>query len=139
MAGPVMLSGRQKAVFDLLCRVEHPLGAYALLDLLRADGFNSPMQVYRALHSLVEKGVVHRLQTLNAYVPCTEVDCRERGLVVFAICTTCGLPRKFADRELSMRLAEWSMRNGFQLASTVIEVHGVCDSCRPSALPQPGR
>lgn len=125
-----VLIGRQKAVFDRLCRADRPLGAYALLDLLRAEGFNSPMQVYRALHALVEKGVIHRLETLNAYVPCLRSDRREHGLTVLAICTMCGRLGEFSDEEMARRLIRWSRNSGFRLESSMIEVQGTCLACR---------
>jgi len=55
---------------DLLKNNKVPLSAYDILDKLHDFGFRAPLQVYRALDKLIELGLVHRLETLNAFVAC---------------------------------------------------------------------
>lgn len=50
--------------------VKRALSAYALLHRLRAVNFLAPTQVHRALERLSQHGLVHRLESLNAYVSC---------------------------------------------------------------------
>ncbi len=64
------LTRNQSLVFNALDGASGPLSAYDILDKLRADGFRAPLQVYRALDKLVEYGMVHRLESLNAFVAC---------------------------------------------------------------------
>lgn len=94
------------------------------------------MQVYRVLHVLIEKGVIHRLETLSAYVPCGQPDGRGHGLTVLAICIACGRLMEFVDEEATCRLNAWSMRRGFQLTSSIIEIRGVCLSCKNEYTPE---
>jgi len=68
---PSDLTRNQSLVFGALSRAEGPLSAYTILDQLRDDGFRAPLQVYRALDKLVETGMVHRLESLNAFVACS--------------------------------------------------------------------
>src|SRR5256885_11218862 len=68
------LTTKQQRVLDTLRQAGAPLTAYALLDQLRDHGLTAPTQVYRALDKLAEQGVVHRLESLNAYVCCSHPD-----------------------------------------------------------------
>lgn len=68
------LTANQEAVYAALRRAQSPLSAYALLARLREQGFNAPTQVYRALDRLLEQGIVHRLESMNAYVSCRHSD-----------------------------------------------------------------
>ena len=69
MAARDNLTPNQSKVLAKLEAASGPLSAYALLDQLRDDGFRAPLQVYRALESLVGAGLVHRLESMNAFVP----------------------------------------------------------------------
>jgi hypothetical protein len=71
-------------------RSERPLSAYTILDQLRDQGFRAPLQVYRALDKLVEFGLVHRLESLNAFVACRHPDCEDHETIAFMICEKCG-------------------------------------------------
>ncbi|MGB2321810.1 MAG: Fur family transcriptional regulator, partial [Candidatus Puniceispirillaceae bacterium] len=66
------LTRNQTLVLEALASAGQPLGAYSLLDLLRDQGFKAPLQVYRALDQLISEGLVHRLESLNAWTACCE-------------------------------------------------------------------
>lgn len=67
----VTLTPNQEMVWNVLSASGMPLGAYALLDQLKGSNFKAPLQVYRALDKLVELGMVHRLESLNARMTTT--------------------------------------------------------------------
>ena len=69
------LTKNQTLVMGALSQAKGPLSAYTILDELRDDGFRAPLQVYRALEKLVELGLVHRLESLNAFVACQHTSC----------------------------------------------------------------
>lgn len=69
MATP-QLTKNQALVMGALTHSDGPLSAYTILDKLRDQGFRAPLQVYRALDKLLEYGLVHRLESLNAFVAC---------------------------------------------------------------------
>jgi Fur family zinc uptake transcriptional regulator len=123
------LTTNQQRVLDTLQQAKNPLSAYALLDRLRGAGFRAPVQVYRALERLAEQGLVHRLESLNAYVPCTHSDGCHHGLKAFAICDNCGHVDEFADEGLGRCLGRWMKNNAFSLRSSTIELHGKCAAC----------
>ena len=123
------LTRNQALVFSALSQASEPLSAYTILDRLRGDGFRAPLQVYRALDKLTEKGLVHRLESLNAFVACAHPHAHEHGLVAFAICETCGQVDEFSDELVKERLAAWSKRTGFRPSKTTIEIRGQCKAC----------
>ncbi|MTI43493.1 Fur family zinc uptake transcriptional regulator [Roseibium hamelinense] len=127
------LTKNQGLVFGALTGAEGPLTAYAILDLLRDDGFRAPLQVYRALDKLVEIGLVHRLESLNAFVACSHpVDCGEHKTAAFAICEDCGKVDEFAPDAALQSLQAWSRQEKFALAKTTIELRGTCANCTTS-------
>ncbi|WP_368669747.1 transcriptional repressor [Roseibium sp. RKSG952] len=110
--------------------------AYAILDSLRDKGFRAPLQVYRALDKLVEFGLVHRLESLNAFVACSHpVDCGSHTAAAFAICSNCGNAEEFAADQAVKSLSAWAEDAGFILSKTTIELRGTCSRCfgAPSA------
>lgn len=124
------LTKNQTLVLDALSRTAGPLSAYSLLDELRGDGFRAPLQVYRALDKLMEFGLVHRLESLNAFVACShDHHDHHHGPVAFAICETCGQVDEFADSVVEERLGSWATDHHFKLEKTTIEMRGQCANC----------
>jgi len=127
------LTRNQSLVLGALEHAEGPLSAYTILDRLRDQGFRAPLQVYRALDKLTEFGLVHRLESLNAFVACAhgheQGHSHGHGLVAFAICERCGRVDEFTDEEISARLAGWARDAGFRAAKTTIELRGECAAC----------
>ncbi len=123
------LTRNQTLVFDALSRAEGPLSAYMILDQLRGDGFRAPLQVYRALEKLLEYGLVHRLESLNAFVACAHPQCHQEGLIAFAICEKCGQVTEFADPVIDNLVDAWSVQHGFRPRKTTLELRGRCEKC----------
>ena len=124
------LTRNQALVFDTLSGSDGPLSAYSILDLLRGQGFRAPLQVYRALDKLIEFGMVHRLESLNAFVACSQPECDMHGTIAFAICQKCGQVSEFANDQVASLLADWAKSEHFQLKKTTIELRGLCQGCQ---------
>nr|WP_255617839.1 Fur family transcriptional regulator [Aurantimonas sp. VKM B-3413] len=123
------MTRNQGLVFAALERADAPLSAYTILDRLRGEGLKAPLQVYRALDKLVAYGMVHRLESLNAFVPCRQDDCDAHETAAFMICETCGKVAEFADETLTERLEAVTRASGFTLHRTTIELRGICAAC----------
>jgi Fur family zinc uptake transcriptional regulator len=121
------LNETQKRVHRILDAAQSPLSAYEVLDLMRAQGAVTPPTVYRSLDKLIEKGLAHRLESLNAYVTCKHPHHHE--MAAFAICEACGSVKEFTDSMIGERLAHWSDANAFCPKKVTVEVRGLCDSC----------
>ncbi|MDR3471468.1 MAG: Fur family transcriptional regulator [Devosia sp.] len=124
------LTRNQHLVLDTLTGATGPLSAYGILDRVRSDGIKAPLQIYRALDKLVELGLAHRLESLNAFVACAHADAEHQGLAAFAICEGCGRVDEFADDVVEERLSTWSRTTGFKTERTTIEIRGQCKDCR---------
>ncbi len=123
------LKKNQKLVFDVLKDAANPLSAYSILDLLRGEGFRAPLQVYRALDKLVEFGLVHKLETLNAFVACSHDDCALSEPAAFMICDACESVSELGDASLSSHLGKLANTENFALKHTTVELHGRCKNC----------
>lgn len=127
------LTKNQLCVLEKLEAASGPLSAYMLLDQLRGRGFRAPLQVYRALDTLVKSGFVHRLESLNSFVACAEPHDHSHSMTAFAICDSCGQVTEMSDHDVDHRLDEWVRSTGFAAKKAVIEFRGVCAKCRAEA------
>ncbi len=123
------LTKNQELVFGALTGTEEPQSAYTLLDRLRADGLRAPLQIYRALEKLIDLGLVHRLESLNAFVACSHPTCSDHTTVAFAICDDCGLVDEVADERLTLNLKEVADDYRFALKQSIVELRGTCKDC----------
>lgn len=124
------LTKNQSLVMSTLQESDGPLSAYTILDSLRDHGLRAPLQVYRALEKLMEIGLVHRLESLNAFVACQHENCEMQTTVAFTICNTCGNVAEFSDATLSKELSSIAQREHFTLQKSAIELHGICNNCQ---------
>ena len=131
------LTRNQMHVLERLEAATAPLSAYTLLDQLRDQGSRAPLQVYRALDTLVKAGFVHRLESLNAFVACAEQhDHGHRHahrMTAFAICDKCGQVSELSDEAICKRLDDWVGSTGFAASKAVIEFSGTCAKCLAQA------
>ena len=130
---PDTLTKNQALVFHALDGADKPLGAYDLLDALRGDGIRSPLQVYRALDKLIGLGLVHRLESLNAFILCAHCEDAGHKSAAFTICDKCGHVTEVEDDDLVARLTGIAAASGFRLEKSTIELRGLCAACQAAA------
>jgi len=124
------LTRNQSLVFGALEDAETPLTAYNILDRLNGEGLRAPLQVYRALDKLVDLGMVHRLESLNAFVACSHPGCDGHSSVAFAICEKCGKVSEITDEALVSSLKSLTVEAGFRPRKTTVEIRGTCQACQ---------
>ena len=130
MSHDLKLTRNQSLVLERLNAAGKPLSAYAILDDLREDGLKAPLQVYRALEKLMETGLVHRLESLNAFIACAHPNCQTRDMIGFAVCETCGKAEEFTAPDVESHLSRWCRDKGFERQKTTFEIRGLCETCR---------
>lgn len=119
----------RRRVLELVWGSHRPIGAYAILDRLKEDSRSAaPPTVYRALDFLLERGLIHRIESLNAFVGCSHPG--ESHLVQFLICRTCGMTAELDDRRLGDAIGRSAAEQGFAIQSRVVELSGVCAACQ---------
>ncbi|WP_428605114.1 transcriptional repressor [Sedimenticola sp.] len=124
----VRLTSQRRQVLEILCASHKPMGAYDILDLLKRDvPAAKPPTVYRALEFLLQQGLVHRIESLNAYVGCIHPDHPHASQ--FLICRDCGEVRELESQTVDRTLGSAIRECGFKADSRVIEVTGRCLRC----------
>src|SRR5690348_5875353 len=123
----------RRQVLELLLQSHKPLGAYEIMDLAAARGGRpAPITIYRALDFLRDNGLVHRIESRNAFVACVG-DHGSGELVVFLICEHCGAVGEASSAAVSAELKAAARSAGFTPKAPVIEVSGVCSHCKDVA------
>ncbi|MFQ6549631.1 transcriptional repressor [Aestuariibius sp. 2305UL40-4] len=122
----------QARVLGVLRHHLGPMSAYDVLDRLRETTPKlAPPTIYRALAALTERGRVHRLESLNAFIACR---CDHRhDAAVLSICDGCGVVQESVAPELVADLSAITGQSGFAVKRHVIEVHGTCADCTRQA------
>jgi Fur family zinc uptake transcriptional regulator len=134
------LTELRRQVLRLVLASPHPVGAYALLDQLRAARPGAaPPTVYRALDFLQEQGLVHRVERLNAFVGCAGPEPHAHcghghdHPHQFLICGRCGATTEICDEGVAEAVAAAAGAIGFAPIRTTVEVEGICASCAAAA------
>lgn len=124
----VRFTEQRRSVLRLLCGSEKPLSAYELLDRMRDVVKNpAPPTVYRALDFLLEQGLIHKLESLHAYVGCAHPDHPHASQ--FLICDHCGVVTEVEDLGVAKSLETAGEAIGFRSKRPVVEVLGICAQC----------
>ena len=120
----------RRQVLQALLSSHRPLGAYEVIDeLAKSMQRPAPITVYRALDFLMENGLVHRIESRNAFVACVHNHAAS-SFVVFLICERCGAVGEASSDEVTATLTSAARAAGFTPKSPVLELSGVCTHCR---------
>lgn len=124
------LTAPRRRVLELLLEAGQPLKAYDLMAAYAPGAAQAkPPTVYRALDFLEKQGLIHRIQTLNAYVACR----REGGHdAAFLICDCCGATQEVEPAGVET-LSRQAGTAGFTIKGVMLEAHGLCADCRDNA------
>ena len=128
----VQMTALRRRVLELLWTSGRPTGAYELIEAvkLRDSRPVAPPTVYRALHFLMAQGLVSRIESLNAYVPCAHPE-RDHDCLFF-ICSGCRTSVELEDPRVGGLLAEDAAGLGFVATRRMVEVQGTCARVRRS-------
>jgi Fur family transcriptional regulator, zinc uptake regulator len=119
----------REKVYALLLEQQGAVGAYELLDTLKLTESNAkPATVYRTLDFLLEFGLIHKIESTNAFVACHHFDCNHP--VQFLICDTCGDVKEIQSVGLKDTLDKQAQSVGFRVVNQTIEAHGTCAACQ---------
>ena len=123
------LTRNQSVVLDALRAASRPMSAYQVLDRTAVYGVKAPPQIYRALEKLIEYGLVHRIESINAYTSCG--NDAGHGDVAFAVCRSCESVTEIPLTKVEPMLLSAARSEGFAVNDTHVELFGLCDKCRP--------
>jgi len=126
------LTPRRRQVLEILLVSHQPMGAYDILaELNRSKPAEriAPPIVYRALEFLMAEGLIHRIESRNAFISCAHPG--HQCTAQFLICRDC---EQVAELESSaLPLLDEASNLGFEVDHSVVEITGVCAECQKHA------
>ena len=123
------LTELRKRVLILVWKSHKPQRAYDILEGLEDFGYRpAPPTAYRALEFLVHAGLIHRIESMNAYIGCA--DPNQHHTSQFFICDECDAVAEIQDTTLTRKLVKNANDLGFAPRDQTIEIHGLCGECQ---------
>jgi len=123
------LTSRRYRVLEILLASHQPLGAYDILALLQQDDRServAPPIVYRALEFLLEQGLIHRIESRNAFISCVHPG--HQSAAQFLICRDCEQVAELEHYDPALLAQADDL--GFAVDHSVVEITGVCAQCQ---------
>lgn len=138
----------RRTVLEQVAASHKAIGAYQILDNLKSEGVKlAPISVYRSLDFLQDAGLIHRLESTNAYFACQRnfdddlaitdtpplSKCSKVDPLVFLICEDCGTIGEVEESSLVNLINAVASANHFNVKRSQLEVKGICDRCQISS------
>lgn len=118
----------RRKVLELIWGSHKAIKAYDLLDQLRpTNDAAKPATVYRALDFLLEQGLIHRVESLNAFVGCHRSGAQHDQLLL--ICSACHEVEELGGQGVLTALNDELRRVGFKAQRKTLEIQGLCKNC----------
>lgn len=156
----VRLTALRERVLREIASSHSAIGAYEIIDRLARDGRRlAPISVYRIIEVLAEAGLVHRLESRNAYFAClgehecaaTDPSRRDKGqehggdgrgrdehgasrpaggeLLLVLFCDRCGRVAEAPAAGAQQAIRDLARPLGFTVTGSVLELQGLCPDC----------
>lgn len=120
---------QRRRVLELVWSTHRPAGAYEILERLNRSGQRTAAPtVYRSLEFLIDADLVHRIDSLNAFIGCPVPGMPHVGQ--FLICSDCRSVAELDDREIASLVDRKAADSGFEATHQTLEIHGLCRACR---------
>lgn len=125
----VLLTDLRRRILGVVWSRHGPIRAYDILRILNEEKGDraTPNTVYRALEFLIGAGLIHRLESLNAFMGCADPNAKHTGH--FLICRSCESAAEIHDASIDRTLRKDSQYLGFSMDAPMIEVRGLCPAC----------
>jgi len=128
---PSSLPKNETLVWDVLAASDDPLKAYEILDCLKDKGVRAPMTVYRALDGLEAKGLIHKLEGLNAFVLCNHEG--PHMVQTFLVCDSCSTVQELEVVAVEADILPAVNAAQFDMHTARLEIKGNCTICAKAA------
>jgi Fur family zinc uptake transcriptional regulator len=122
------LTAQRRDVLACVAESHAAAGAYEIIERMAGRGQRlAPIAVYRALEFLAAHGLVHKIESRNAFVACSHGH--EGRPAALLVCEDCGEVAELEAPDTFAALARETARSGFAASHTVIEIGGRCGAC----------
>ncbi len=119
----------RRRILKMIWQGHKAVKAYDLLDQLATEGGSAkPPTVYRALDFLMDEGLVHKIESLNAYIGCPHPG--DNHVSQFLICDKCETVREVTTSDLKEAVLSAAQASDFSIRRQTLELHGVCANCQ---------
>lgn len=121
----------RRKVYEEIASTQASVGAYEVLDRLSKKGTRlAPISIYRALDALLEAGVVHRLESKNAYFACRRPHQPGSGRrPMFMSCELCGIVSETDGQDIFDAIDTSVRATKFEPRVRFVEITGTCADC----------
>lgn len=124
----VRLTDTRKRVLELVWGSHKAAKTYDILAVLEKENSAAkPPTVYRALDFLLEQGLVHKVESLRAFVGCSHPE--QKHICHFLICDECEQVTESCDNAIADAVEKRARSVGFSVRRQHLEVHGLCNEC----------
>lgn len=121
-------------VYAEIAATNGAIGAYDILDRLSDKGTRlAPISVYRSIDALLDAGVIHRLESKNAYFACRRHEHGKQGRPIFLSCERCGAVTEAEAQGVFDLINQVARGQGFEARVKFVEVSGTCAKCVAAA------
>lgn len=126
------LTGQRRDVLNCVAQSHAAVGAYDIIERMAGRGPRpAPITVYRALDFLLAHGLVHKIESRNAFVACSHPH--EGRPAALLICEACGTVAELDAPDAFAAMSAAAAARGFSEIHTVIEMAGTCAACAGAA------
>ena len=123
------LTGQRREVLNCVAESHSAVGAYDIIERMAGHGPRpAPITVYRALDFLEAHGLVHKIESRNAFVACTHPH--EGKPAAMLVCERCGLVAELDAPDVFEKLHAAAGGQGFTIHRSVVELTGLCSTCQ---------
>jgi Fur family zinc uptake transcriptional regulator len=123
----------RRKVLELLLHTGRATKAYTLLDEMRkVHPGSAPPTVYRALDFLLAAGLVHRVESINAFAACHDLTHCRHGILL--VCQGCGAVDEIDAPDVQRTLLGKIRTSGYRLATDALELKGCCPLCQATGV-----
>lgn len=129
------LTPLRRRVLEEVAASHHAIGAYEILERLarKEESRLAPISVYRALDALLEMGVVHRLESRNAFFACHTAHDKNGNRQIVLACERCATVAEVAAPVAFDAIDGAAKTAGFRTSRALVEVVGLCTTCAAAA------
>ena len=122
------LTEQRREVLSCVAQSHAAVGAYDIIERMAGQGPRpAPITVYRALDFLEMHGLVHKVESRNAFVACSHPH--EGAPAALLVCEECGLVTELEAPQVFDTLDLAARKKGFRVFRSVVELSGQCIDC----------
>ena len=125
------LTPLRREVINVFLRKGNSLKANEIINYVNTKrGNTKSIVIYRILNFLVEKKVLHKIQSQNIFMLCTDNLCsKNNDNKIFLSCKNCKQIKEVGDKDFLANIKNLCSNSNFTLKDSSIEIDGYCNNC----------